>query len=344
MTDHPVADGLREVADVVAQLEQSGVRVSDVDPTTWSEAREDGYLPVRLVVGVPVDGTLDEAETAATPTADGDDAADEDTPANECPECGERFAGSRGVAVHRSKAHSDEDEDEDEDGDEEAPAEDEVDADAAEGNDIYGDTDREWCGYCGAGPFKSVAHHNGRAAEHPADPVVLDHAPTDDELVGEPATDTGDDLDGDAEADSEPESEPEPVPEPEAATTDGGAVAFSDFANQSGDVATDPLNYKTNEDLREDITAALDLDWDADRTVDSSTEFLNEDLVEIVVAITDWTHADFDEQDEPPTRQQLLEIICRALDAEPESYTLSRRTLKPLHREVVDGRPGGGPR
>lgn len=63
-----------------------------------------------------------------------------------------------------------------------APDSEEVDADDAEvENEVVDQNDRNWCGVCGDGPFKSVARHAGH--KHGGTVVALDHEPTEAELA-----------------------------------------------------------------------------------------------------------------------------------------------------------------
>lgn len=332
-----LATGLREAAAAVDALEAADIRVSEVDPVARTEACDGGYMTVSLVVGVPLQ------ESAGDQDIEGKQADDEPSRDESDVSYGPRWCGICGGGPYErpTSHHANRN---DHDGDpvllDHEPTDDEIRGVDTETAD---EPDEVWCGRCGAGPYDRVSTHHTMRDDHVGDPVALDHEPTDDEL--DPVGDNGNEpADEDREVEGEDEaatSATDPQPGHDAPAADGGAIEFQDFANQSGDVATDPLNYKRVVELREDIAEALDLDWDPGRTSGPSTAFLTDHLAEIVVEITDWTYDDFEDE---PVRRQCFELIARHIDAERESSNLSKRSLKPLHREIVGSGPGGGVR
>lgn len=328
-----LATGLREAAAAVDALEAADIRVSEVDPVARTEACDVDYMTVSLVVGVPLQESTGDQDTEGKP-ADDQPAGDEDDAS-----IGPRWCGICGDGPYERPAshHANRN---DHAGEpvllDHEPTDDEIRGVETETTD---EPDEVWCGRCGAGPYDRVSTHHTMRDDHAGDPVALDHQPTDDELVpGDAPVDDPAEADRDVVDGGEPAASATTQPDQDERAADGGAIEFSDFKNQSGDLATDPLNYKRVIELREEIAEALDLDWDAGRTDSPSTSFLTDHLAEIVVEITDWRYDDFEDE---PERRQCFELIARAIDAEPESSNLSKRSLKPLHREIVGSGPGG---
>jgi len=160
-----LAGKYRRLAALVEELEADGYDVVDAQPTEDDHGRQHAAIQLNL------DGGLDAEPFRA------DDLED---------------AENRETASISSTCNGDESNDVD-DQDEEFAVGDEIEEEESDTDDE--ETEGVWCGICGEGPFEMLSIHHGRV--HEGDQIVLDHEPSEAELVGPDEDDQDDEPEDD---------------------------------------------------------------------------------------------------------------------------------------------------